>query len=90
MTGRRSVAGRAGRAAYIRPMDTDPAVPVPPAVPAAGPAPDGSPDGPAAEAPLPMAVRAPSTEALGRLEAELAELEAELAALEAVDEGDVD
>lgn len=33
-------------------------------------------------------VRAPSTDALTRLEAELAELEAELAALEAGDGGD--
>lgn len=44
---------------------------------------------PAAPAPTaPEPSRAPSTEALGRLEAELAELEADLAQLEAADGGD--
>lgn len=60
----------APRAAYIRPMDTDPT-----AAAAAG-------------APAADVERAPSTEALTRLEAELAELEAELAELEAGDGSD--
>jgi hypothetical protein len=50
-------------------VDTEPTAPLPPSAPPADAA----------------AVRAPSTEALTRLEDELAELEAELAALEASD-----
>jgi len=51
-------------------VDTEPTAPVPPSDPPAD---------------LVVTVRAPSTEALTRLEDELAELEAELAALEADD-----
>jgi hypothetical protein len=63
--------------AYIHRMDPEATVP------ASAPDPAPRVAGPAAEAP-----RAPSTEALTALEAELAALEAELAALEADDGGD--
>lgn len=65
----------APRAAYIQPMETDPSVP-----------PSGEPAAASGAGPAP--VRAPSTEALARLEEELAALETELAALEADDGSD--
>lgn len=75
-------------------MATDPPVPETPGLPAdarvtgsaeAAPVPAPSPEPPGA---ADRGARAPSTEALDRLESELAALEAELAELEATDGGE--
>jgi hypothetical protein len=70
--------------AYIRPMETDPTAPDPTALEPTLTEDPVDVDGDAAV----REVRAPSTDALNQLEADLAELEAELAALEADDGGE--